>query len=173
MPINYLYNFQIEGSIAIIRILSARKRTVPNLLSPLVEPWSFLFISSTESWTTKFIYWSKSSNFPRMALPPLNLMRTILPMQVWRCSLNGDESNVNIRWLHRITTILFQPSFLSFSLNFGEISIFYSAILLAVLVASANINFDLVEGVMATLNLKRQDYLSLISKWIDSQLENV
>jgi hypothetical protein len=66
--------------------------------------------------------------------------------------------------LHRITTILFQPSFLSFSLDFGEISIFYSAILLAILVASANINFDLVEGVMATLNLKRQDYPSLISK---------
>jgi len=66
--------------------------------------------------------------------------------------------------LHRITTILFQPSFLSFSLDFGEISIFYSAILLAILVASANINFDLVEGVMATLNLKRQGYPSLISK---------
>jgi hypothetical protein len=37
MPIN-LYNSQIDGSIAIIRILSARRRTVPNLLSPLVEP---------------------------------------------------------------------------------------------------------------------------------------
>jgi hypothetical protein len=48
--------------------------------------------------------------------------------------------------------------------KFREISIFYSAILLAVLVASANINFDLVEGVMATLNLERQDYPSLISK---------
>jgi hypothetical protein len=66
--------------------------------------------------------------------------------------------------LHRITTILFQPSFLSFSSNFGEISIFYSSILLAILVGSANINFDLVEGVTAALNLERQDYLSLISK---------
>jgi hypothetical protein len=53
----------------------------------------------------------------------------------------------------------FPTIILIFFVKFGNISIIYSAILLAVLVAPNNINFDLVEGVTATLNLKGQAYL--------------
>lgn len=67
-----------DDSMAIIRILSARRRIVPNLLFPMAVLFSSLSNSSTASWITKFIYWSKSSNFPRTDLPPLNLIRTVL-----------------------------------------------------------------------------------------------
>jgi hypothetical protein len=66
----------IADSMAIIRILSALRRMVPNLLFPMALLFSSLSKSSTASWITKFIYWSKSSNFPRTDLPPLNLMKT-------------------------------------------------------------------------------------------------